>query len=283
MIQARLNNKTDADTFFNAHGVSIQDVVDRFHRLTNTSSSSSSSSSSTTTTTSSTTKIVFSAEPACWIGFTCRPRDIAKFYPHVTQRSSCNQFLNSGQYMGYANDIRQMVQELLLLSKDLSPWFPKQERIDDQGLATVWYSKYNQYSTSPTSSNTSTAPRVLLDIDAVLFRSLVLGKVNASLSRGATMCGPTMPRCASTQPEPTIATWNDTTMALVLEPMESCPQVEPYPFSIHGNGVAKWTLVQFLNKYLRYVCDGEGAMDRSLCRPLWDPLPLPLPSSSSLP
>lgn len=199
---------TDSDSFFNPWGVTVSQAVERFHIARKGK------------------KILISAEPNCWNGSFCNQNVMNEVYPNAV-RSSCPQFVNAGQYMGYAESLLTMVK-----SEEMSQW-NRVNRFNDQQYLALWYSK-----------NTEMAQ---LDVDSLVFRNLMTGYIDSRIETGEESmrdiftCGSgDAVRNCSRFVKPYWGAVNATSLQVEMVPVTfpNC-SVSQNPFSIHGAGPGK--------------------------------------------
>jgi hypothetical protein len=208
---------TDSDSFFNPWGVTASQVVDRFHTARKGK------------------PILISAEPNCWNGSFCNQNVMTQVYPNAT-RSSCPQFVNAGQYMGFAEPLLTMMK-----SEEMSIWMHK-NRVNDQQQLSLWYSK-----------NTEMAQ---LDVDSLVFRNLMTGYIDSRYDTGSESvrdiftCGNgDAVRNCSRFVKPYWGAVNASSLAIEMVTVPNC-SVSENPFSIHGAGPAKKFVGQLVGQLL---------------------------------
>mmetsp|Transcript_15841 Transcript_15841/g.29892 ORF Transcript_15841/g.29892 Transcript_15841/m.29892 type:complete len:377 (-) Transcript_15841:119-1249(-) len=205
--QADIVMFTDSDSFFNPWAVTVSQVLDRFHIARKGK------------------PILISAEPNCWNGSPCNQNVINEVYPNAV-RSSCPQFVNSGQYMGYAESLLTMMK-----SEEMSLWRTK-TRIDDQQQLSLWYAKHTDMAQ--------------LDVDSLVFRNLITGYVDSRFEintdesvRSILTCGSgDAIRNCSYFKKPYWGWVNSSSLEIELVPFPNCT-ISPDPFSVHGPGPSK--------------------------------------------
>lgn len=195
---------SDSDSFFNSWAVSAKHVLERFDQARRGK------------------QILISAEPTCWNGSPCNQNVMNQVYPNAT-RSHCPQFVNSGQYMGYAEALLEMMK-----SEDMTLWTTK-NRINDQEQLSLWYSK-----------NTAIAQ---LDTESLVFRNMMTGYIDSRRDSdgkpGLFTCGPgDAVRNCSLFREPYWGHVNSSSLYVEMVPVPNCT-VSKTPFSIHGSGPGK--------------------------------------------
>lgn len=209
---------TDSDSFFNPWGITgVSQVLDRFHTARKGK------------------PILISAEPNCWNGSPCNQNVMTQVYPNAT-RSSCPQFVNAGQYMGFAEPLLTMMK-----SEEMSIWMHK-NRVNDQQQLSLWYSK-----------NTEMAQ---LDVDSLVFRNLMTGYIDSRYDVGSESvrdiftCGNgDAVRNCSRFVKPYWGAVNASSLAIEMVPVPNC-SVSENPFSIHGAGPAKKFVGKLVGKLL---------------------------------
>ena len=264
---------TDADTVFNSKYLTPEDILSRFYALES--------------------KVVIAGEPSCWIGRVCTSFDIRTLYPWISSRSSCPQFVNSGQYVGYLTNIRQMLDEILHNMTDSEVVGPSP--LDDQARMTLWYSRDQQrrFSTGQ--------QRSVLDTNASLFRSMLFGIVDSNnvvkelISKNSIglncgdvndkLCGQFLKHSkflGGYVRHITRTNEGNNTPVMEMYPVPECDNVEPNPLSIHGNGpdISDKTFTQLSTQFLSELKKNVGNLSNVVYSKSSNTIAL-TPSSSS--
>lgn len=219
---------TDSDSIFNAWAVTAEQLLERFHRARQGRN------------------ILVSAEPSCWVGRLCTKGDMAALYPD-SLRSSCPQFLNSGQYMGDAKSMLTMLNEIMTMKKKHVVGPPP----DDQARFATWQAR-NQ-------------DKAMLDTQASIFRSMVFGSVSSTMKPQKRVWGKhhscgmdAINKCGVFEP-PYSGSVNPSSLHIQMDPVPEC-ETEVNPFSIHGNGADK-SLYLNIARRLRCYYDPKSCQE----------------------
>jgi hypothetical protein len=233
---------TDSDTYFNSWAISIERVIERFHQIINNHRQQETNDNNNTASTKP--SIVVAAEPNCYVGHFCKGNDYKVLYPDSTEKSHCPRFVNSGQYMGYMSSIATMLQEQRTIDYGVLVGGGKIPRpVDDQGIFSLWYSTHHH--------------QVVMDVHASLFRSLILGTVNAyATEKSFYSCGLSNIRCGVFDP-PFGGTVHNGTLQIEMESIPGCPTIEPIPFSLHGNGPTRERAIELFQWHIDIACSKE--------------------------
>ena len=202
---------TDADVYFNPYAMDLTELFDRYDHARQGKN------------------ILVSAEPACWIGRYCTKADLKRFYPNAPKRSSCPQFINSGQYMGRAQDLIYLLHSQIEMDNDPSINLPSQK--SDQARLTIF--------------NTIHPELLSMDLNATIFRNAVFGFIDGNKTQKAKFtCGTEgihgIHGCGKFSPPRNGATLNETTKVMHFDHgITECSHVHTVPFSIHFPGATR--------------------------------------------
>jgi len=197
---------TDSDTYFNAYAVDFNTVIKRYD------------------TARKGRPILVSAEPCCYIGQTCDNNDLLELYPAATTRSSCPQFLNSGQYMGSAEAILFMLKRLFHMKKHMNDI----ANDNDQYRMALFLAENPEL--------------IALDTRASLFRSMMFGLIDGNKQVPAGVegrtCGMGAVKACGEYDNPYVGTLNEITKHIEMQVVPGCHN-EITPFSLHFAGPRK--------------------------------------------
>jgi hypothetical protein len=210
---------TDSDSVFNSFAFTYPEVLQTYDEAVQGSGD-----------------VLVSVEPNCWVGGKCTAEEVQWLYPNAT-RSSCPQFINSGEYMGPANSVLKVTNEWVNIVA------PRHGDNDQTNLA-VLHRFHPEWFT--------------LERQAKLFHAALTGMVDAStngkLNCGVSKANEKFCRKITNHPwynfhEANSGPYNGPYFSVPVA--EEC-ETERIPFSFHSAGISKYDTME-LSKNMTLV------------------------------